>query len=113
MVKFLGFQTNPYSYLKASDMFLLTSDTEGYPLVVCEAMCLGKPIVSTNITGPDELLANGVGVLTSFEVSDIADRVQQLAADADLRAHYGEASRAEALCRFDVEAVMQQIYQIL
>jgi glycosyltransferase involved in cell wall biosynthesis len=113
MVKFLGFQTNPYPYLKASDMFLLTSDTEGYPLVVCEAMCLGKPIVSTNITGPDELLANGVGVLTSFEVSDIADRVQQLAADADLRAHYAEASRAEALRRFDVEAVMQQIYQIL
>ncbi len=113
MVKFLGFQTNPYPYLKASDVFLLTSDSEGFSLVVAEAMCLGKAIVSTLTSGPDELLANGVGVLTSFEVSDIADRVQQLAADADLRAHYAEASRAEALRRFDVEAVMQQIYQIL
>jgi glycosyltransferase involved in cell wall biosynthesis len=113
MVKFLGFQSNPYPYLKASDIFLLTSDSEGFSLVVAEAMCLGKPIVSTNITGPDELLANGVGILTSFDVSDIADRVQQLAADADLRAHYAEASRAEALRRFDADAVMQQIYQIL
>jgi glycosyltransferase involved in cell wall biosynthesis len=52
-------------------------------------------------------------MLTSFDVSEIADRVQQLADDAELRAHYGEASRAEALRRFDADAVMQQIYQIL
>lgn len=113
MVKFIGFQSNPYPYLKASDVFLLTSDSEGFSLVVAEAMCLEKPIVSTLTSGPDELLANGVGMLTSFDVSEIADRVQQLADDAELRAHYGEASRAEALRRFDADAVVQQIYQIL
>lgn len=112
-VKFLGFQSNPYPYLKASDIFLLTSDTEGFSLVVAEAMSLGKPIVSTNITGPDELLANGVGILTSFSVSDIADKVQQLAENVDLKSHYAETSRIEALRRFDTNAVMQQIYKIL
>jgi glycosyltransferase involved in cell wall biosynthesis len=112
-VKFLGFQTNPYPYLKSSDIFLLTSDTEGYPLVICEAMCLGKPIVSTNITGPDELLANGVGMLTTFDVKEIADKVQQLCENESERARYAMAARTEALRRFNTDAVMQQIYQIL
>jgi len=44
---FLGFQNNPYPYLKHCDVFVLPSRMEGFPNVVLEAMCFNRPIVST------------------------------------------------------------------
>lgn len=45
---FLGFQSNPYGYMKYCDVFVLPSRMEGFPNVVLEAMCLNKRIASTN-----------------------------------------------------------------
>ncbi len=44
---FLGFQCNPYPYLKHCDVFILPSRMEGFPNVVLEAMCFNKPVAST------------------------------------------------------------------
>lgn len=111
-IKFLGFKSNPYPYMKASDIFLLTSDTEGYPTVVCEALCLGIPIVSTDITGTDELLANDVGILTTFNINEIADKVELLITNNELRQHYA-AKALEKGNTFTPENSLQQIYALL
>ena len=37
-VHFLGFQSNPYPFIKAADVFIISSDAEGYPTVACEAL---------------------------------------------------------------------------
>lgn len=111
-IKFLGFQSNPYPYLKASDMFLLTSDTEGYPTVVCEALCLGKPIVSTAITGSEELLKDGVGVLASLDVSDITAKVEEFIKDESAIAKYS-MSALEKSKEFCPEAVINQINELI
>jgi len=58
-VKLLGFQDNPYKFLKQSDLFVCSSRSEGFSLVIGEAFILEIPVVSTNCSGPDELLANG------------------------------------------------------
>lgn len=56
-VKLLGFQSNPYIYMKKCNCFVLSSFYEGMPNVVLEAMYLGLPIISTNCkTGPKEIL---------------------------------------------------------
>lgn len=53
----LGFDNNPYKYLKAADLFLFGSNHEGFPNVLLEAMACGLPIVSTNCkSGPDEIM---------------------------------------------------------
>jgi N-acetylgalactosamine-N,N'-diacetylbacillosaminyl-diphospho-undecaprenol 4-alpha-N-acetylgalactosaminyltransferase len=53
----MGFDNNPYQYLKAADFFLFGSLNEGFPNVLMEAMCCGLPIISTNCkSGPDEML---------------------------------------------------------
>ena len=44
---FVGFQINPYPYLKFCDTFVLASRMEGFPNVVLEAMCFDKPIATT------------------------------------------------------------------
>ena len=60
IVSILNFQTNPFKYIKHSDIFILTSKFEGLPNVLLEAMTLKKSIISTNCpTGPREILSNG------------------------------------------------------
>lgn len=111
-VKFLGFKSNPYPYMKKSDLFVLTSDTEGLPTVICEAMCLGKCILSTKITGSDELLSNDRGILTSFDIKEIADKVEELVKSRTLVEHYEQTAK-EASARFDSNAVLEKIYSII
>ena len=58
-VSLLGFHRNPYPFMKASDLFVCSSRTEGYCLVVCEALSLNIPVVSTDCTGIREALCDG------------------------------------------------------
>ena len=58
-VHFTGFQRNPYSYMKNANLLISSSITEGYPLVSCEALCLGLPILATNCSGNRDVLQNG------------------------------------------------------
>ena len=56
-VVFLGFDNNPYKYLKQSDIFLFTSKFEGFPTVLIEALSCNLPIISTDCpNGPREIL---------------------------------------------------------
>ena len=57
-VKLLGYQTNPYKYVAASDFFVCSSRTEGLSTAVSEAVILGKPVVSTDVSGAREILGN-------------------------------------------------------
>ena len=54
---FLGYDANPYKYLKKADLFIFGSNHEGFPNVLLEAMCCGLPILTTNCkSGPDEIM---------------------------------------------------------
>ena len=60
IVNLLGYKKNPYPYIKQSDVFILSSNYEGSPNVLIEAMYLKVPVISTNCpTGPKEILKNG------------------------------------------------------
>jgi glycosyltransferase involved in cell wall biosynthesis len=60
IVDFPGFQQNPYPWFRASDAFALTSRWEGMPVVLIEALALGKPCISTDCpSGPNEILQGG------------------------------------------------------
>lgn len=51
-VKLWGFKSNPYKYLKVCDYFISSSRSEGFSLVIAEAMILGLPVLSTYCSGP-------------------------------------------------------------
>lgn len=55
-VKLLGYKSNPYKYIKASDLFVCSSRAEGFSTVVSEAIVLEKPIIATKCSGMKELL---------------------------------------------------------
>lgn len=53
----MGFEKNPFQYLKSADFFIFSSNHEGFPNVLLEAMCCGLPILTTNCkSGPDEIM---------------------------------------------------------
>jgi glycosyltransferase involved in cell wall biosynthesis len=59
-VIFPGFTLDPWPYYASADLFALSSDYEGYPLVLIEALRSGLKIVSTDCeSGPKEILADG------------------------------------------------------
>ncbi|WP_178988426.1 glycosyltransferase [Winogradskyella schleiferi] len=53
----MGFDANPYKYLKSADIFIFGSNHEGFPNVILEAMACKLPILTTNCkSGPDEIM---------------------------------------------------------
>lgn len=111
-INFMGFRNNPYSILKEADLFLLTSEAEGFSLVVAEAMCLGVPVVSTKVTGPIELLKNDAGVLTGFEPEEISLEVKNLLTNPEKLAYYRQRSLEQSKI-FQPESTMTQIYNLI
>ena len=111
-VSILGFQKNPYPYIAKSDVFLLTSDSEGYPLVICEALCLGKPIVATDVTGPHEMLADGSGILVDKEPMKIYEALLSLYLNREILDDYSKKALSKS-SMFDIDKQMLNIYRIL
>lgn len=65
-VHLAGFKANPYPYLKGARYFVSTSNAEGFPNAIVEAMCLGRPVVATNCeSGPAEILTGDYPVEVS------------------------------------------------
>ena len=65
-VEFADFQSNPFTYISQSQVFVLSSRFEGLPTVLIEALACGTPVVATDcLTGPREILEGGKwGALT-------------------------------------------------
>ena len=112
-VQFKGFVKPSYAYMQAADIYWNTSEAEGYPLVVCEALCLGLPVVATSICGTNEILDDGnYGLLTEEEDEAIYQGIKGMLKSASMRQEY-ETKALQGAETFDVKKVMDDIYQIL
>lgn len=71
-VEFVGEKVNPYPYIEKSDLFVLTSAYEGYPMVVGESIILGTPVLSTCYSAAHEQIVNNInGIITGMELEDL------------------------------------------
>lgn len=81
-----GYINNPFSYMKACDIYIQPSYEEAQPLAVLEAMVLGKAIVSTKTVGGKYILENGnKGILTEISGESLAEGIMSLIENPELR----------------------------
>ncbi len=92
----IGHQDNPYSWLKRAAVFVLSSDYEGFPNVVLEAMACGVPVVATDCpSGPNEIITDGIdGILVpAGDSMAMAAAIRDLLGDEERRMRHAAAAR--------------------
>lgn len=96
-VSFMGFRSDPETFLQASSVFVLPSRFEGMPNALLEAMGAGMAVVVSDASpGPLEVVEHDVTglVVTKEDPSALATALDRLAGDADLRARLGQSARS-------------------
>jgi len=116
-IKVLGWQSNIEKVLSAADIVMLTSDNEGTPLSLIQAGMAGLPVVTTNVGSVPEIVINNVtGVITELDVQKIADALEKLAINEDLRRQLGIAAQEFTLANFGAQRLVndhQNLYKKL
>jgi len=115
---FLGLRTEIPDVLGAMDVFVLSSDYEGNPLSVMEAMAAGLPIVSTAAGGVPNLLENGKEglIVQPGDVDGLSSAMTFLSGNRELRQFLGGAAARRAKEKFDVSKMVQayeELYESL
>lgn len=91
--------------LAAFDVFVLTSRTEGLPLVLLEAMATGLPVVATSVGGIPDLIEEDVTgyLVPAGDQCALVRRLVWLATYPEAGQRVGQAGRAAALRRYSLE----------
>ena len=103
-VEVLGPRGDVSEVLARSDVFVLSSRSEGFPVSILEAMAAGLPVVATDVGGVAEAVVHDETghLVPAGEPRALAEALERLVADPDLRRRLGESGRARALRLFDV-----------
>jgi len=117
VVSLLGYKTNPYKYVSKCSLFVCSSFSEGFSTAVTEALIVGTPVCTVNVSGMKEMLgdANEYGVITDNDEESLYAGIKLLLDDDKLMSHYkkqavvrGEIFKTEQTVR-DVEVMMGEL----
>ena len=99
---FAGYRKDLLSVYATFDVFMMSSLREGLPNSILEAMALGLPVVTSDVAGAKELVADGVTgfVRPQRDAAALAAAVTNLVVDTDLRARMGAAGRRRVESNF-------------
>jgi len=111
-IRFLGHQ-HPLEALWAADIFVLSSEWEGFPIVGVEAMACGLPLVRTAAGGAREQIEEGVNgfVVPIGDATTLADRLARLVTNEELLDDMRRMSRERAVKRFQLDAQLEKTRQ--
>ena len=109
-VRFVGHQENVWAWLAALDVFVLSSDWEGMPNALLEAMAAGLPVVATEVGGiPDVMVESVNGFLVPpRDPTSLAQAITHLLDDPDLRQQMGQVGRERVIEHFSVERMVER-----
>lgn len=110
---FLGFQENPYKYVAKADLFVCSSRREGFSTAVTEALLVGTPVCTTDVSGMREMLGNDeYGLIVSNSEEALYEGIKRLLEDQSLLEYY----RGQARIRgnfFSTEKTVKAVEEML
>jgi glycosyltransferase involved in cell wall biosynthesis len=106
-VIFTGVVEDVDEILRLSDMFVLASRTEAFPVAILEAMATALPVVATDVGSVGELVIDGETgwVVPAMDADALYNAMRSLLADRDGAARFGTAGRRVVETRFTVEGM--------
>jgi glycosyltransferase involved in cell wall biosynthesis len=113
-VTFAGYRADIPSLMAAFDILAFPSLAESFGVVLIEAMAMGLPVVSTNTDGVVDIVADGVSgiMVPRQDARALADGLERLIGDPDLRVRMGRAGRARVEEFFDREEQITRLEQL-
>jgi glycosyltransferase involved in cell wall biosynthesis len=115
VVQFVGRAEDVRPYLEAADLFVLSSENEGLPLVLGEAMAYGIPCIATDVGGNKEIVSHGqTGLLVKPGAPEqLAVAIKYLLAHPEDRCRMGANARRRVHEHFNIEDSMREVKRVL
>lgn len=110
-----GYDNHPERFYSQSSIFVIASETEGFPNVIGEAMSAGLPVISFDcVAGPSEMITDGeTGYLVDVnDYNSFKMRLERLITDEKLRERMGEKAK-ESIRKFSAEKIGAMYYDFI
>ena len=110
---FLGYRTNPYKYVAKCDLFVCASFAEGFSTATIEALIVGTPVCTVEVSGMKEMLGNNneYGIITENDENALYDGIRYMLEEDHLK-HY-KAKAQERGKTFNAESAVRNAELIL
>jgi glycosyltransferase involved in cell wall biosynthesis len=110
-VRFLGHVSDRLSLYHAFDALLMTSDFEGTPMVLLEAMSCGLPVAASAVDGIAEVCTDGHDALLVVpgDVDGFTQALSRILRDEELRATLGRNAHNTILERYEIRHLVHRI----
>lgn len=111
---YLGTVKNVAEYLRASDMLVLPTLSEGMSNVILEAMATGLPVISTNVSSNPEIIEDGIdGILLEVEDKEgLKEKIIKLMLNETFAQKIGQNARKKILEQFSMESIAAKYREI-
>ena len=113
-VYFLGFNDDPADFLSNLDLFLLSSDSEGFSIATIQAMAAGLPVIATRSGGPEEIITDGENgcLVAPRNPKQIADAIESLTREIDIRNRIAITGQQHAIGTFGIQRMIDMYEKI-
>lgn len=107
----LGAKTNPFPYIKVADCFVMSSENEGQPMVLNEALTLGKPVISTEFASSKEVVNNRVnGLIVPNSTQGLIGGVSLFVDDEFVRRTINDGAQKFA---YNNDGILRQVRRVV
>ena len=112
-VTMLGYQVNPYKYISKCDLFVCASYAEGFSTATTEALIVGTPVCTVEVSGMRELLGNSkYGLITENSEDALYKGTKYLLDNSEIRSYYKKQARLRSE-KFSVEKTVNAVEEML
>lgn len=113
-VTLLGYQTNPYKYVAKCDLFVCASFAEGFSTAATEALIVGTPVCTVEVSGMKEMLGenNEYGIVTENDEESLYKAIKNLLDNTEKLKHYREKAKERGKI-FSTEKTVKAVEELV